>query len=239
MAEEAKFRITNPAFIQRYLYRGAPVLVFYKLDEKFEVKKIVLSDSSSDDFLIRNPFQDDPRMSIEPGTVLYFKIYPRDGYYVEFRAEVIELFERDGRGYLRMVFPESILRVQRRKAYRVPVILPAYLLPEDHGPGDYLNGDFGEPNACIHDLSLGGALVATNMKTREFGKAVLVFSLNMESRPFELDSVIRRIHKITHIKSKYLFHLGMEFSKMKEATNQKLSRYITQLQLKERAKRNR
>ncbi|OVE73329.1 hypothetical protein BVX93_02005 [bacterium B13(2017)] len=240
MAEQLKFSITNPNIIQRYIYKDAAILILAKFRKEFKVKKSIIQDATIQYFSVIKPFENITDLIIDIDTILFFKLFPQDGYYLEFVSKVTEVIESDNSPTLiKLEFPSSMIRIQRRQTFRVPISLLGTLIINKSNvlQNDDKNQDV-DSNAALLDLSLGGVLVASNLRAGFNMRGAIIFFIPDYSEAFHIDIEIRRIQKIRNPKSKYLFHYGLQFLDMNESTNQKLSRYIIKLQIQNKAIEN-
>ncbi len=234
-SDDTKSKINNSAVIEKYIYKGAPILVYGRLGQELQIKRTVIFDVTSDYFLVPRPFLENPLIKIEKGMNILLRVIPKDGYYIEFSEKIIDSnLKINGKLFISIKFPDEIIRVQRRDTYRIPVSIPGQLIQEENSDNQ-LSSDI-----IIHDISLGGALIATNSNIKPEKNCTLIFQIDVDSVKIncEVEARLVRLSKITSLKSKFLFHCGLQFIRMNEELNRKLYRFITLVQLSERAKLN-
>ncbi|MGE4370853.1 MAG: flagellar brake protein [Burkholderiaceae bacterium] len=158
-----------------------------------------------------------------------------DGAHIEFRAtNLLAVQERDGWS-LRFLFPEQVLRVQRRDAFRVdvPVTQPATCMFR------YPNGKPG-PVLEVHDISTGG--LSALDKQRQLKAAVGdIFDGSELTLPdvgvVQIDLHIVRASSDTLPNGSFHRTIGCEFLKPDLGVQQRIQQYVDKVERRLNAKR--
>jgi len=227
----SRFKITKRFIIDKYLIEGQNLLVILKIAGTAKAEKSRIISIVADSFVMDAPFLAYSPDIVSKNVSLKIRIFPEDGFYVEFISVVVERFYDGEDCYLKMSYPPQILRVQRRDDFRVPVDLSALFM---------VLGELSEKKdvnlqeeVSILNLSLGGALIASNNFYKEDSRCSLSFRTSEYLEGFKFIGRITRLKQIESQKSKFRFHFGFKFNVILEISiMQALSKYITAEQLK-------
>ena len=218
--------INNKTMISQYIRSGKDVLVFVSGHEA-NVKKTVITKATPPTFYIPKPFASQVGMELKKGVVIHFKMFPHDGYFIEFTAKIREIIVQDAQDLLHFDFPHEIIKVQRRDSFRVPLNLESRLILKKK------DSQIIDETASLIDISVGGALVATHLTPEQGLFGNLLFKAG-EEEPFEINFIVKRFKAIQTLKSTYPYTMGIEFTGISELASQRLSRLITRLQIIDR-----
>lgn len=225
MAEISTTIIKNKKTIRKYIHFSSVILIIYKYNNKVYTKKTSITYLDETKIEFSNPFFND-NIIIDEHEKMLLRVYPFDCFYIEFKSSIIDIDPIQLK--ISAAFPKEINKIQRRDSFRVPVSIKG-LMKTDRVISE-------ESNCQLLDISIGGALLATNESYLEqMQKGLLEFTLKDNNKKFVLKIEIRRLKKIESQKSKYKHHCGVKFTDMKPADLQLISHFITRVQLKEKA----
>jgi c-di-GMP-binding flagellar brake protein YcgR len=224
-----KSKITNHDALLRFFQINYKIFIFILNENKLKTGTSTIKEFCSDYFLVSMPVFNS-EIKIEKGVKLFFKILPPDVFFFEFTSNVLEIVTIDSLKHLKMAFPDFAYKYQRRETYRLPVSLSAKITLKTsiNSPNDNFIKSY---DIRLLDLSLGGALIACDFHLDNQSKGIISFNIEDNDKEIPLNFEVQRIRRLKTIKSKYLFHYGIKFTAMKEAFNQKLSKYIISNQL--------
>ncbi len=218
--------INNKTLINQYISSGKNVLMFVPGHED-KVKQSTILNVTPSGFYIQKPFASALGLELKKGIVVNFKMFPHDGYFIEFSSKIRDVIVEETQDLLHFDFPHEMIKVQRRDSYRVPLNLEARVILK------IKDSQMIDETASLIDISVGGALLATHLtpETGLFGN--LLFHPG-EGDPFEINFIVKRVKAVQTLKSTFPYTMGIEFTGISELSSQKLSRLITRLQIIER-----
>lgn len=226
---EVRESITNKLAISSYFMPNRNILVFLREEGEGNSYKTLILEAGESSFSIESPLL---LPELKKGSLLFFKMFPPDGFYIEFSSILTETFILNKKNYLKIAFPHEVIKTQRRDTFRVPVSIPAKLTFKKNR-----FETLSDAEATLVDLSLGGGLISTHLNLEPGGLGKVAFSIPEETGLLELGIRVKRQKEIIHQKSKYAYSIGVEFTALTEEESQRLSRYITRLQLLERKRK--
>lgn len=218
--------IINKSMISHYITSGKNVLIYVSGHEA-NVKETIIERVVQSSFYIPKPFASAVGVDLRKGVPVHFKMFPQDGYFIEFTSKVRDVIVEETRDFLHFDFPHEIVKLQRRDSYRVPLNLEARLILKTK------NSQLIDETASLIDISVGGALLATHL-TPEQGLLGNLFFKAGEEDPFEINFIVKRVKAVQTLKSTFPYTIGIEFTGISELASQRLSRLITKLQIIER-----
>jgi len=227
----SRFKITKRSVIDKYLTEGQNLLIILKIAGTVKAEKSRIISIAKESFIIDAPFLSYSPDLLSKGVSLKIRIFPEDGFYVEFSSVILERVYEGEDCYLKNSYPAQILRVQRRDDYRVPVDLAGLIVIL----GNDLAAKREDEEIAILNLSLGGALIASNNYYKENSRLILNFRISDSEylEKFKLAGRIVRQKQVESQKSRFRFHFGFQFDTITEISiMQALSKYITATQLK-------
>ena len=218
--------INNKTLISQYITPGKDVLIFVSGHED-KVKQTVISKVVEQSFYIEKPFASAVGIELHKGVILHFKMFPHDGYFIEYTCKIHDIVVEETRDLLHFDFPHEIVKVQRRDSFRVPFNLEARLILKNK------DTQMIDETASLIDISVGGALLATHLTPEQGLFGNLVFKAGEEDA-FEINFIVKRVKAVQTLKSTFPYTLGIEFTGISELASQRLSRLITKLQILDR-----
>jgi len=234
MADENTIAITHKETIQNYLNPGALAYIFFKSGKHYKVTKQRLLDLNNNGFLIPHPFPNDSEVSVKPGVRFLYKIFTPNGH-LEFESPCLKLVTLKHKAYIRVALPKSIARIQRRETFRVTLSCAGrFLMGSDFDKVDITGEGI---QVTLLDVSLGGALLASNIKMDVGMKGTLIFRFPTLPEPLYLSGRIQRANSLKSLKGKYKYRYGFRIDRIDANSEYKLSRLLNELQLATRSVR--
>ncbi len=134
----------------------------------------------------------------------------------------VEGYQGDHASQMILTCPREILRLQRRKYFRVAVDIPVTC----RIPGGSLHDPEGVFSGTIQNISAGGVLMETDREIPLGSEILLFFSLDQD---MDLDDIPSRVVRggIVEIKTKQLLHeYGIEFYNIHGRLRDAIMRFV-------------
>ena len=159
------------------------------------------------------------------------------GVQVQFRLSDVRLRDQDGRSCFACPLPADLYRIQRRNAYRVPV--PVH----DEVTCDVVFSDqLGKPitrRLRVFDLSIGGLTLLMPLDIPELptDTALSVCTLRLpDTEPMNVQLIVRNSFALPTHNDNIRRRVGCEFAELPGSAENRLQRYIFEIERKLRSK---
>jgi c-di-GMP-binding flagellar brake protein YcgR len=233
--DEAKFRVDSRveiAYILRSLAKsGAPVTAYYNGDREFVVTVVLSVDAERGVVILDAGAKDDANQRLLRSRDLSM-VSTQDGIKVQFASDGAQATTFEGRPALRIAFPRSLLKLQRREYYRMPtpVLHPIKCeVPAASGTRVEL---------AVADISLGGACLVGEVSGVALEVGTLIEGCRIQlpdAAVLAADMVVRNSYLVTLKNGQKSRRTGCEFLRLGAQQEAALQRYIIRLERDRRA----
>ncbi|MBB5018233.1 c-di-GMP-binding flagellar brake protein YcgR [Chitinivorax tropicus] len=217
--------------LKQLMTRHDLVAVYFNQGERFSLTSILDVDQAGKTFIIDESGSPDVNRCLAQSDRNLFVATP-EGIKHQFSCGQIHQVVFKGRPAFKVPFPAHIIKLQRREFFRLltPIAHPITVTIRDHPSGKL--------DVPLHDLSLGGMCLGLtprndfNLLDRYAdctldlpGFGQLRFGLEVRNKRVE------RLHQ-----GKEVLWVGCQFLNLSTAQENQLQRYITQLQMEQKAR---
>jgi flagellar brake protein len=218
--------------LQDVIDRRALITLYFNQGEEHVVTTLLNVNPEFEELVFDSAVRDDMNKRIVQSRRVTFVSFV-DQIKIQFRTQSAELTTFEGRTALRIRVPDSVMRLQRREAFRVntPKAGPLYCeidLPES-----------GKTRFVIGDLSVGGIGILAGPATFEFKPGVVFDHCRIdlpEHGNFNASLEIRHGNGFAKdAQGKPRYHYGCQFLNLSGPVVNLIQRYINQLERTRRA----
>jgi c-di-GMP-binding flagellar brake protein YcgR len=234
-AEESRFRIDSEveiAYILRGLMKsGALVTAYFNAGREFAVTAVLGVDTARGFVILdsgANPELNDRLLRDGELNV----VSSQDGVRVQFAARKVEAVSFEGRLAFRVPIPDSVVKLQRREYYRLPLSVLNPLKCEVPGP------EGQRVQMTVADISLGGVCLVGDRagSPLEVGAVLDDCRIAMPDGVLSARMEVRNSYLVTLRNGAVSRHTGCEFTKLTPQQETMVQRYIIRLERERRAK---
>lgn len=220
------------AILQNVIDRRALVTLYFNQGENQVVTTLININPEFEELVFDSAMHDDINRRIVQSRAITFVAFV-DQIKVQFRTQAAELTTFEGRSALRIRLPESVLRLQRREAFRVNAPKEAPLQCEIDLP------EGGKTHFMVNDLSVGGMGIFAGPTTFEFKSGAVFDNCCIDLPDHGLLTTSIEIRHSTGFardeQGKSRYHYGCQFLNLAGPVINLIQRYINQLERNRRA----